>query len=226
VCSLGLASAQTNPPDLTAGGVPGDSISFNMGPIGARGWVYHVRDNSSLSRQIQIKSVAAGSPAAAILAVDDVILGADGTGAEPANFSSDARKSLGMAIGDAEARNPATLKLIRWRAGTTSTVTLTLQTMGAYSATAPYNCPKSSLILQQGLAAIMAGETSGRYSFGTLSLLAANNPSDPNNAARITGARNEARALIPNAATIQQMMSDQRDTGSPWQRGHTLGRLA
>ena len=116
------------PPDLTTCGVPGDSISFNMGPTGVRGWVYHVRENSSESRQIQIKSVESGSPAAGILAVNDVILGADGTGAEPVNFISDARKSLGLglAIGDAEARNPATLKLIRWRAGATSTVENTI----------------------------------------------------------------------------------------------------
>jgi autotransporter-associated beta strand protein len=214
------------PPDLTNGGVPGDTISFNMGPTGARGWVYHVRENSSESRQIQIKSVAASSPAAGILAADDVILGASGTGAEPVNFTSDARKSLGLAIGDAEARNPAILKLIRWRTGATSTVTLTLQHMGAYSATAPYNCPKSALILQQGLAAIMSGETAGRSSFGTIGLLAGNNPADPNNAARIARARNEARLQIPSAAVMQQMMSDQRDTASPWQRGHTLIMLA
>jgi hypothetical protein len=35
-----------------------------MGPTGARGWVDHVREDSSVSRQIQIKSVATGSPAA------------------------------------------------------------------------------------------------------------------------------------------------------------------
>jgi hypothetical protein len=217
-----------NPPDLTAGGTPGDSISFNMGPIGARGWVYHVRENSSLSRQIQIKSVATGSPAAGILAVDDVILGADGTGGNPVNFTADARKSLGLAIGDAEARNPATLKLVRWRAGVTDTVAVTLQTMGAYSATAPYDCPKSSLILQQGLAAIMAGETSGRYSFGTLGLLAGNDPSDPDNTARMTRAQSEARTLVPSAAVRAQMMADTRDATSMivWERGHTLIVLA
>jgi hypothetical protein len=214
------------PPDLTSGGVPADTISFNMGATGARGWVYHTRENTSESRQIQIKSVAAGSPADGILAANDVILGADGTGATPVNFTSDARKSLGLAIGEAEARNPATLKLIRWRAGVSTVVSITLQTMGAYSATAPYNCPKSTLILQQGLAAIMAGETTGRYSFGTLTLLAANNPADPNNAARMTRAQNEARALIPSSATMTQMMSEVRDTGSGWQRGHTLIVLA
>lgn len=214
------------PPDLTTGGVPGDTISTNLGPTGLRGWVYHVKENSSESRQILIKSVAPGSPAADILAVNDVILGASGTVANPVNFSSDARKSFANAINDAEARDPATLKLVRWRAGLTSTVEITLQSMGAYSATAPYNCPKSALILQQGLQAIMAGETAGQYSFSLLTLLAANNPSDPANAARMARAQTEARALIPNAATRAQMMSDVRDTSSTWQRGHTLVALA
>lgn len=98
--------------------------------------------------------------------------------------------------------------------------------MGAYSATAPYNCPKSALILQRGLQSIMAGETAGRYSFSTLSLLAANNnnPSDPDNAARMTRAQNEARALVPSASVRTQMMSDERDATSmiTWERGHKL----
>ena len=105
------------PPDLTNGGVPADAISTNLGPTGMRGWVYHVKANTSESRQIQVKVVGAGSPADGLLAVDDVILGANGTGAAPVNFSSDARKALADSINDAEARNPATLKLIRWRAG-------------------------------------------------------------------------------------------------------------
>lgn len=223
----GTASAQS-PPDLTSGGVPGDTISSNLGPTGLRGWVYHVRENSSASRQIQVTSVAAGSPAAGIVAVNDVILGASGTGSTPINFSSDARRSLADAINEAEARNPATLKLRIWRAGTLSTVDITLQSLGAYSSTAPYDCPKSALILQQGLQAIMAGETSGRYSFGLLTLLAANNPSDPGNAARMARAQTEARALIPSAATRAQMMSDVRDSASmiTWQRGHTLIALS
>ena len=54
--------------------------------------------------------------------------------------------SLGWAIGAAEAGD-GELSLKRWRAGVTSDVTIQLRIMGAYSATAPYNCPKSALIL-------------------------------------------------------------------------------
>lgn len=178
VLGLACGDADAAPPDLTNGGVPGDSITTNLGPTGLRGWVYHVSDNSAESRQIQITAVAAGSPAAGLMEAGDVILGASGTGTDPVNFTADARKSLANAINDAEARDPATLKLIRWRAGVTGTVAIPLQTMGTYSATAPYHWPKS--------------------------------------------------ALIPDAATRAQMMSDERDGTSmvTWQRGHTLVALA
>ncbi len=212
------------PPDLTAGGVPSSAININLGPTGLRGWVYHQSVNTGESRQIQVQAVDVGSPGAAGFAVGDVILGADGTGAEPVNFSADARRSLANAINDAEALNPATLKLLRWRAGVTTTVTLTLRTMGAYTATAPYTCPKSAQILEEGLQAIMVGETAGSYSFGTLSLLAGNNPGNPLNAARQTRAQTEARALIPNAATLAALAAgDPFSNGSSsWHRGHEL----
>ena len=223
LCEAGRLCAQT-PPDLTAGGVPTTTININLGPTGLRGWVYHVKADTTASRQIQVQVVEAGSPAAGVLEVNDVILGADGSGAEPVGFSADARKSLADAINDAEARSPATLKLLRWRAGVTSTVTLTLRTMGAYSATAPYACPKSALILEEGLQAIMAGETAGRYSFGTLALLAGNDPNNPLNAARQTRAQTEARAMILNAATLAKLTSGEPDMegSATWKWGHQL----
>ncbi|MFK7849884.1 MAG: DUF6288 domain-containing protein [Akkermansiaceae bacterium] len=229
IATLGTIAVLANstmaaPPDLTAGGVPNEdpAITFNLGPTGMRGWAYHVKQNSGESRQILVTAVDAGSPAAGILAVDDVILGADGTGGNPVNFGDDARKSLAYAIADAEARNPATLKLLRWRGGTTTTVSLTLQTLGAYSATAPYNCPKSAVILQNGLQYVYNNETAGRYSFGAITLLA------DGNATYAAKAQAEARALVPSQATINQLMSDDRDASSmiTWQRGHTLVFLA
>lgn len=219
-----VATSMAAPPDLTAGGVPNEdpAVTINLGPTGARGWVYHVKIDASDSRQILVTAVDSGSPAAGILAIDDVILGADGTGANPTAFSSDARKSLALAIADAEAREPATLKLLRWRAGVTSTVTLTLQTMGAYSATAPYNCPKSTKILEDGLKYVYDHESAGRYSFGAITLLA------NGNSAYQAKARSYARGLIPSQYTMDKMMSDQRDASSmiTWQRGHTMIFLA
>ena len=211
-------------PDLTTGGVPNEdpALTINLGPTGARGWVYHVKIDTSESRQIQITEVDAGSPASGKLAANDVILGADGTGANPSNFTSDARKSLALAIADAEASSPATLKLLRWRSGSTTTVTLTLQTLGAYTATAPYSCPKSALILQNGLQHVYNNEDSGRYRFGAITLLA------KDNASYEAKAQTEAVALIPSQSAMTQMMSDAHDTSSmvTWERGHVLVFLA
>jgi autotransporter-associated beta strand protein len=229
----GIAFAQT-PPDLTAGGVPDNTRTINLGPTGMRGWVFHVNGGGRTAdtgdaRQIQVKAVDAGSPAAGFLAANDVILGANGTGAVPVDFTSDARKAFAQAIADAEARNPATLRIRRWRSGTTTNVTITLQNLGAYSATAPYHCPKSTEILKRGLAAIMStNETAGLYSFGTLGLIAGNNPADSANAARMSRAQTQARDKVPTASVRTQMMSDNRDSTSmiTWERGHTLIMLA
>lgn len=215
------------PPDLTAGGSPDNTRTTNLGPTGMRGWIHHVNGggrsaDTSESRQILVTAVDSGSPAHGVLAADDVILGVSGTSRGPAAFSSDARKRLALAIAEAEARTPATLKFLRWRSGTTTTVQITLRTMGAYSATAPYHCPKSSQILTEGAQWVFHNESSGRYSFGALSLLASGNPAY---AAKV---RNEARARVPNATTRAQMMSDARDATSmvTWERGHTLVFLA
>jgi len=231
VVLLGISTiTMAAPPDLTSGGVPNESPAktINLGPTGLRGWIYHVKADTSESRQILLTEVDAGSPAAPWLAVGDVILGADGTGAIPVNFTADARRSFAGAIADAEASTPATLKVIRWRAGATATVDLTLAHMGAYSATAPYNCTKSSKILQEGADYFFNNETSGRYAFGAMALLAVDDAADPNHAAYRARLQSEAHALIPDLATRTQMMSDEQDTTGmiTWQRGHTLIFLA
>ena len=211
-------------PDLTNGGTRTEWGDINLGPTGMRGWMYHDNGDTTDSRQILVTSVEAGSPAAGILAANDVILGVSGTGAAPTPFTADTCKTLGNAITNAEARNPATLKFLRWRAGVTDTVQITLQYFGAYSATAPYNCPKSAAILEMGLQKMMATESCGQYSFGTLALLAADDPSNPNNAARQTRARNEAIASIPNEGALWSMSSPtvRPDWPKPWYAGHAL----
>lgn len=220
VLHFAATEVRANPPDLTNGGVPNNTRTINLGPTGMRGWVYHAGSggSTSLSRQILVTAVDTESPAHGVLAANDVILGADGTGAAPMPFSSDARRGLGLAIAAAEARNPATLALLSWSAGITSTVQITLTHLGAYSATAPYNCPKSSQLLTTGAQRVFELETSGRYSLGALTLLATGNP------AYVSRVRSEARALVPNATTRAQMMSDARDASSQitWSRGHTL----
>ncbi|PXA04418.1 hypothetical protein DDZ13_07760 [Coraliomargarita sinensis] len=213
--------SHATPPDLTNGGVPDHDYRYNLGPTGMRGYLYRpIRD----SRQILVTTVETGSPADGILAVGDVILGADGTGAEPVEFTSDARKTLALAIGDAEANNPAVLKLLRWRDDIVTTVEVPLQYLGAYSATAPYNCAKSAAILENGLDYIMANEDAGKFSMAALALLAANDPSNPKNAARQSQAQTYATSLIVDQARIDFWKSGDIDRESKisWKLGHEL----
>ena len=117
------------------------------------------------------------------MAVDDVILGVStGTGAVPL-FTSDARKSLGWAIGEAEA-GKGVLRFKRWRAGTVTDVSITLPVMGAFSDTAPYNCPKSATIMANAAKSLAQRlkttgwreDCDGREAISALALLATGDP--------------------------------------------------
>lgn len=149
------------PPDLTKGETTGvdRNGTYNLGATGLRGWIYTRPDNyldsehgrtTTHSRQILVTHVGKKSPADGVMEVDDVILGAGG---KP--FDDDARKSIAYAIQDAEKdANGGVLKLTRWRAGKTETVLLKLRVMGTYTATAPYDCPKSKRIFEEACKAL------------------------------------------------------------------------
>ena len=130
-------------PDLTRGGKADDRHDWNLGPIGARGWMWGRRLETTNARQILITKVDAGSPADGVLADGDVILGAGG-GA----FTDDARQSFGRAIGQAE--STGVLKLLRWRGGKQAAVEIKLPVLGAYAETAPFGCAKSRKIFEAG----------------------------------------------------------------------------
>ena len=147
------------PPDLTQSNTVDRSLTYNLGPTGLRGWIY-TRAASNLdasqgrtttaSRQILVTHVGTNSPASGVIEVNDVILGVNG---KP--FDDDARKTFGKAITEAEkTENRGVLKLVRFRAGKTENVQLKLRVMGSYSATAPYDCPKSKLILAEACKAL------------------------------------------------------------------------
>ena len=133
-------------PDFTQGDtIPeGAKHQWNLGPTGARGWIYSHRLETTQARQILITEVAQGSPAADVLRPGDVILG---IGGQP--FQFDPRTELGRAITEAESKK-GTLSLMLWREGKTDTVKLQIPKMGRYSATAPFDCRKSKRILEQG----------------------------------------------------------------------------
>jgi Family of unknown function (DUF6288)/Concanavalin A-like lectin/glucanases superfamily/Domain of unknown function (DUF2341)/HEAT repeats/Carbohydrate esterase, sialic acid-specific acetylesterase len=148
------AENPAGPPDLTQNNAVDRSQTYNLGSTGLRGWIYTKGANNldseqgrttTASRQILVTHVGKKSPADGIIKVDDIILGVSG---KP--FSDDARKSIAKAIQEAEKEaSRGILNLLIWRAGKTSNQNITLKVMGSYSATAPYNCPKSKLIYEK-----------------------------------------------------------------------------
>ena len=155
ICAFAAEPPKT-PPDLTKDQAVDRKLTYNLGATGLRGWIYTKPASyidslqgrtTQASRQILVTHVGAQTPADGVVKVDDVILGAGG---KP--FSDDARKSIAMAIQDAE--KTGVLKLSLWRGGKAEEVQLKLRVLGAYSATAPYNCPKSKLIFEDACKAL------------------------------------------------------------------------
>lgn len=153
---------QTQQPDFTKGDViPKNAMhDWNLGATGMRGWMYCDKLVTSVARQISVTKVEANSPADGVIAVGDLILGVGGK-----EFSVDPRTELGQALTAAETEaGGGKLVLTRWRAGKTDEVTLKLPVLGSYSATAPFDCPKSKRILEhssKSLAARMAAPNYG-----------------------------------------------------------------
>ncbi|MGQ9564339.1 MAG: DUF6288 domain-containing protein [Thermogutta sp.] len=176
-----VAAEERRIPDFTRGdSIPeGATKDWNLGPTGARGWMYCDKLVTSDARQILITRVEKGSPADGILAEGDVILGVNGR-----PFSYDPRTELGKAITGAESETGGgKLELIRWRNGNTSQVIVRLPVLGSYSATAPYECAKSRRILEQGCRVLAKRMADPAYrpnpivrSLNALALLASGEP--------------------------------------------------
>jgi hypothetical protein len=155
------AGAGMTLPDFTKGDpIPaGAKHDWNLGPTGARGWMYCDKMVTTDARQIFITSVDAGSPAEGILGRGDVLLGVAGK-----RFSFDPRTELGRALTAAESgAGGGNLTLTRWRAGATDEVTLMLPVLGDYAPAAPYSCEKSALILQSGCRSLAARMAAADY---------------------------------------------------------------
>ncbi|MBT8043984.1 MAG: HEAT repeat domain-containing protein, partial [Verrucomicrobiae bacterium] len=166
-------------PDFTKGdAIPeGATHDWNLGATGLRGWIYSQKLSTAKARQIKVTHVAPGSPADGVIHEGDVILGLDG---KP--FSYDPRIEFGRALSIAEAGD-GKLALTIWRDGKSREVTIPLQVLGAYSPTAPYDCPKSERILELGCDALAKRMKEPKYRMGAiprslnaLALLASGNP--------------------------------------------------
>lgn len=148
--SLDAAPNAMPNPDFTKGeSIPeGATKDWTLGATGARGWMHTHQLETTQARQILITQVAEESPAAGILKEGDVLLGVVG---KP--FSYDPRPELGKALTAAEASD-GNLTVTRWRDGTTEEVAIQLPPLGSYGETAPYDCPKSKLILEASAEAL------------------------------------------------------------------------
>ena len=144
---FGAEKPMPNPDFTQDGKIPaGAKHDWNLGATGLRGWIYCDKMDTTDARQIAITKVAKGSPADGVLDVGDVLLG---VGGKP--FSYDPRTEMGKALTLAESEaGQGKLTLTRWRAGSAVEVVVKLPVLGTYSATAPYDCPKSKRILEQG----------------------------------------------------------------------------
>lgn len=155
---------------------------WNLGATGLRGWIRCDKLVTSDARQITVTKVEKGSPADGVLEVGDVILGVDG---KP--FSYDPRTEMGKALTLAESEaGQGKLSLTRSREGSSAEVVVKLPVLGSYGATAPFDCPKSKLILERGckdLAKRMAEPSYAKRqdpiprSLNALALLASGDPS-------------------------------------------------
>lgn len=165
-------------PAVVAELVPADALDWTLGPTGMRGWIESANGHTHAARSIVVTSVVADSPAAAALKAGDVIVGVDDRA-----FSDDARRQFAAAVAAAEA-DRGHLSLLRKRDAETEAVVIRLPTLGAYAATAPYDCPKSKRLFELGCAALarrMSGPDYGRNlnpiprSLNALALLSSGN---------------------------------------------------
>ena len=229
---------QAAPQDLTTANLASFYTvkNYNLGPTGMRGWMLNdgSADAGELgtmtvgSWQILVVGVGSGTPASGIMANNDVILGLSTGAGTPVtawtySATNDVRKSLGLAIGAAEAGD-GKLNIKRWRAGVTTDVTLQLGFSNlAYSATAPYNCPKSAVILSNACN-IIANKSIDLYDGHengfpgpptlALALLASGNTN------YLAQVRTYARAIAP--ANITLTYTAPVGGGKPYGYGHAI----
>lgn len=200
-------------PDFTKGGrIPeGADHDWNLGATGARGWMHSDKLCTTDARQIAVTKVDKGSPADGLLAPGDVLLG---VGGKP--FAFDPRTELGRALTRAEAAG-GKLLLSRWRAGKTEDVALTLPVLGAYGATAPYDCPKSRRILEHGCSALARRMSEPSYKLNPI-------PRSLNALALLAGGNPEHLPLVKREA---QWAADFSDNGyKTWSYGYVMIFLA
>lgn len=213
--------ASPAPPDLTQGGKPDNKHRWTLGATGARGWVwsrYAVGGSENTdARQILVTEVAKGSPADGVLQVGDVIVGINGQA-----FDGNARILFAKALTEAETgAKRGELKLVRWRAGKTEDVRLKLKVLGTYAPTAPYDCPKSKRIFEQGCEAIAKRGFKDKQGNVQVSI-----ENDLNALALLASGRKQYRRLVAEYAVKVAEYRPQQDGLPSWEYAYNTLFLA
>lgn len=143
-------------PAMTFAAKPPPPTGWHLGPTGFYGKLG--------KKDITVTYVTKGSPAEGKVNVGDVILSAAGK-----KLEGDIRKQFATAINTAEAAADGSL-VLQLKDG--KDVSLTLQKLGSYSATAPYDCKKSDAIIANAAEHIVKNKDYGRFGFGLMGLMA------------------------------------------------------
>ncbi len=142
------------------------SVAFAAKPPPPTGW--HIGPTGFYGKlgkkDITVTYVTEGSPSHGKVKVGDVIISAAGK-----KLDGDIRKQFAEAINTAEAAADGSL-VLQLKDG--KDVSLTLQKLGAYSTTAPYDCKKSDAIIANAAEHIVKNKDYGRFGFGLMGLMA------------------------------------------------------
>ncbi len=180
-----------------------------LGPTGLTG--------ALAGKALNVMSVAKGSPAEGKISKGDQIIGAGS-----AAFKTDPRRELAVAI-DAAETEAGGGKLTLILKGD-KPVALQLAILGAYSETAPWDCPKSQSIIERAAQAILAAKDySGATHTGLLGLMATGEPAY---IAAVAAVIKDADWAKPDQAAIEAMFAGEKDMGYVgWYWGYHLVTL-
>jgi Family of unknown function (DUF6288) len=185
--------------------------TFQLGPTGLIG---------SLSKNTaKVTKVEKGSPADGKIKVGDEIIGAG-----EKNFKSDVRQELAAVIDKAETEQGGGKLTLNLKGN--KKVDLQLAVLGSYSATAPYDCPKSQAIITRAAEAILkAGKIdAGATHTALLGLMATGEQKYMDAAAKAILAADWAK---PDAEKIESLLKGDLDMGYVgWYWGYNLITLS
>jgi hypothetical protein len=180
---------------------------INLGPTGLTGTVS--------KKTISVTKVAKSSPAEGLIKIKNKIIGAGS-----ANFKKDPRRELAAAINRAETKEEGgQLTLIL---KDNKKVRLQLKVLGSYRDTAPYNCPKSDVIITNAAEALIR---SGQVDHGVThsALLGLMSTGEKKYIDIAATAIQKAKWAQPDTKAIDDLLAGGRDMGYVgWYWGYNL----